>query len=358
MLSGELVQRLTDHAVRLHAARDLHELGRATTEALRDLIPCDWPVVSLATTHFPPVRYSYSTAHANWNEYADLCLKYAHEDPVYTNRLRLLLDRPASPTEFVDRADLESTAIFNDVWRPIGAQSLLRFLSPGRFNYRLEVGRERDRAFTEDDATIMHALARHLEGATDRMVERHGGTLPAGGSNVPVQMFSWLVCDARGRVLRAMPHAVRLMRACLGPEAALDRLPPAWMAELERRIVGRPPTPMWHVVDGCPVTVHIAPIRPTTDEFSVGFLERPAAADPVERLMTLGITRREAEVLRRVAEGETNRAIAEKLGMSPLTAKKHLENVFHKLGVENRTAAVVLALQALGGQNAGPPSRS
>ncbi len=61
-----------------------------------------------------------------------------------------------------------------------------------------------------------------------------------------------------------------------------------------------------------------------------------------------GLTPREAEVLRWVAAGKTNREIGLILGLSPRTVTKHLEHVFAKLGVETRTAAASRALAVLG----------
>jgi DNA-binding CsgD family transcriptional regulator len=55
------------------------------------------------------------------------------------------------------------------------------------------------------------------------------------------------------------------------------------------------------------------------------------------------LTDREAEILELVAAGLTNAGIAERLWISPGTVKKHLENVYTKLGVANRTAAVTAA---------------
>jgi DNA-binding CsgD family transcriptional regulator len=52
------------------------------------------------------------------------------------------------------------------------------------------------------------------------------------------------------------------------------------------------------------------------------------------------LTAREGEVLELVGVGLTNAAIAERLWISPGTVKRHLENVYTKLGVANRTAAV------------------
>lgn len=54
---------------------------------------------------------------------------------------------------------------------------------------------------------------------------------------------------------------------------------------------------------------------------------------------------REAEVLRHVARGRTNREIGERLHISEATVKTHLLNVYAKLGVDDRTAAVVTALE-------------
>jgi DNA-binding CsgD family transcriptional regulator len=52
------------------------------------------------------------------------------------------------------------------------------------------------------------------------------------------------------------------------------------------------------------------------------------------------LTPREHEILELVAEGKTNAEIARVLWISPGTVRKHLENVFDKLGVHTRTAAV------------------
>ncbi|WP_299176514.1 response regulator transcription factor [uncultured Neptuniibacter sp.] len=64
----------------------------------------------------------------------------------------------------------------------------------------------------------------------------------------------------------------------------------------------------------------------------------------------LAVTERESEVLHWVANGKTNREIAEILEMSPRTVNKHLEQIFPKLGVENRTAAAGIAIRALAEQ--------
>jgi DNA-binding CsgD family transcriptional regulator len=63
-------------------------------------------------------------------------------------------------------------------------------------------------------------------------------------------------------------------------------------------------------------------------------------------LATLGLSRREAEVLAWVSQGKTDAAIAMILSLSPRTVAKHLEHIYERLGVENRSAAAALAFTA------------
>lgn len=66
-----------------------------------------------------------------------------------------------------------------------------------------------------------------------------------------------------------------------------------------------------------------------------------------EPLVSLGLTNREAEVLLWVTQGKSNADVATILGMGEKTVKQHLGTVFGKLGVENRNAASMLALEQL-----------
>jgi pimeloyl-ACP methyl ester carboxylesterase/DNA-binding CsgD family transcriptional regulator len=56
-----------------------------------------------------------------------------------------------------------------------------------------------------------------------------------------------------------------------------------------------------------------------------------------------GLTPREAEILERIAQGLDNAQIAAHLGMSEKTVRNHITRIFDKLGVENRSRAIVLA---------------
>lgn len=61
---------------------------------------------------------------------------------------------------------------------------------------------------------------------------------------------------------------------------------------------------------------------------------------PFERFQSIGLSKREAEVLALVSMGKTNPQIAQQLAISIKTVKKHLENIFNKLNATSRIDAV------------------
>jgi DNA-binding response OmpR family regulator/DNA-binding CsgD family transcriptional regulator len=110
-----------------------------------------------------------------------------------------------------------------------------------------------------------------------------------------------------------------------------------------------------------PETGRQLPLQQLTQELSVEMLNlidgkeyllrltnppKPAD-DPQSLKQQFSVTGREADVLLWIANGKTNREIGQILEMSPRTVNKHLEQIFKKLGVENRTSAAAVAIRCL-----------
>jgi class 3 adenylate cyclase/DNA-binding NarL/FixJ family response regulator len=74
-------------------------------------------------------------------------------------------------------------------------------------------------------------------------------------------------------------------------------------------------------------------------------LEAGEAPVPVKEGYPAGLTEREVEVLRLVAEGYTNQQVAEALTISPRTVDTHMTNILNKTSTDNRTAATAFAMQ-------------
>jgi DNA-binding response OmpR family regulator/DNA-binding CsgD family transcriptional regulator len=110
-----------------------------------------------------------------------------------------------------------------------------------------------------------------------------------------------------------------------------------------------------------PETGRQLPLRQLTQELSVEMLNLIDGKEYLLRLTNphkpaddtqslkhqFSVTGREADVLLWIANGKTNREIGQILEMSPRTVNKHLEQIFKKLGVENRTSAAAAAIKCL-----------
>ncbi len=86
------------------------------------------------------------------------------------------------------------------------------------------------------------------------------------------------------------------------------------------------------------------------DEILLRLLEGEFEDDNLVLKRKLQLTQRESEVLMWIARGKSNRDIADILSLSPRTVNKHLEQIYAKLGVENRASAAALAVRMLGGR--------
>lgn len=151
-----------------------------------------------------------------------------------------------------------------------------------------------------------------------------------------------------GRLLWQTPLARQLLETYYGtsaPETPAAIL--AWLrrhlAEAERQI--EPPRLSAEIgARRLSIRLH----QQTGDDDWLIVMREVSDAAIIESMsLAFKLTAREAEVLYWVVKGKINRDIADILGASPGTVKKHLERVFAKLGVETRTAAAGMAMNRI-----------
>lgn len=84
-----------------------------------------------------------------------------------------------------------------------------------------------------------------------------------------------------------------------------------------------------------------SPLDPRVSRAALGLEPQPAGH---------GLTEREREVLRLLADGLSNAVIATRLGITEHTVKAHLRNAYDRIGVRDRTSAALWAAEHLGGR--------
>lgn len=160
-----------------------------------------------------------------------------------------------------------------------------------------------------------------------------------------------MAADRRGRLLWSTPQTVKLLSAALKDFTTEQYvLPPKvrhWLADCADQKPGTATETIALSETGTPKAEvsFIGSIGP--DEFLLRLSEGDVASDADTLRRKLALTQREAEVLFWIARGKSNRDIAEILDLSPRTVNKHLEQVYAKLGVENRASAAALAVRTL-----------
>ena len=158
-----------------------------------------------------------------------------------------------------------------------------------------------------------------------------------------------LATDTRGRLLWCTPKARELL-AELFPAShdAGASLPAPVLAQLmQLRWEGAKEQARLLIdVRGRKVEISVmSPIGP--DEMLFRLTELSTTPDEQHLQRVLSLTTRESEVLLWISRGKANREIGEILAISPRTVNKHLEQIFVKLGVENRASAAARAIRAL-----------
>jgi DNA-binding response OmpR family regulator len=152
-----------------------------------------------------------------------------------------------------------------------------------------------------------------------------------------------------GKIMWATPQAQKLLsdnlNAASDDELVLPQTMLPWLEQAQQSKTGSKAPALVSFPDNEQLRLQFMG-KLGQDEFLLRLAKDSGANMPKEFSKELGLTSREGEVLSWLSKGKTNRDIAQILGLSPRTVDKHLEQIYAKLGVENRTAAAAVAASA------------
>jgi DNA-binding response OmpR family regulator/DNA-binding CsgD family transcriptional regulator len=156
-----------------------------------------------------------------------------------------------------------------------------------------------------------------------------------------------LAVNRQGKIMWVTPQAQKLLLTTLSAVAEQDLvLPPPmlqWLEQAQKGNAGSKTSSMASFPSNQHIRLqYMGKLGP--DEFLLRLAKDSSSDMPADFSSELGLTTREGEVLSWLSKGKTNRDIAQILGLSPRTVDKHLEQIYSKLGVENRTAAAAIAV--------------
>ena len=346
----------------LHADTGLETLPARVLACIRSLFHCDF--VSYSSVDLRHARLHAFTLAPEVPDWPgmEVYQRYLRDDPAATHFMRTRDPNVVRMTDFVSLRQYRSTSVYTEVFRRTGCDRRLGFAMPnvGPVSMASTLNRQ-GQDFSDEERTLFNLLRPHLfqahtQAHAHRLVHAElqrqrtnlGAVFGTGLGEVDEEgRIYWLTEHARALLLDFFPTGPHLpdrlpealyalVKDSLAPRAAraADALVPL------RRLVWRVPGPGERALRICLVAV------PTSARWQLLLEEADDLADVTRLTQTLRLTRREAETLHWLKQGKTNWEIAQILKVAEKTVGKHLEHIYAKLGVENRTAAVHMAIEA------------
>jgi DNA-binding CsgD family transcriptional regulator len=346
--------RALSDAIRIaHDAGDRDQFAHLAIDAVETTVRSE--LTAYNEVDPPAARFSFVSrpAEADFEGASELLMRYAHHHPVIRYIQETGDGSAHKMSDFLDEQELRRNPLYEHVYSRNGAHWQMSITMPTvapRIVAVVVSRTEGEADFDERDRLMLNLLRPHLGQSFEIARERErvravlgavSDVLAAGGSHVvvldepPVEMT---------------PGALDLVHAAFGPPTRRAPLPYRVSQWVERERArwresqsGRSREllqPLISERDGRRIAVRLVP----GVELDSLVVREETRALAVAELEALGLSRREAEVLRLLARGDTNASIARAMRVEPSTVKTHLERIYRKLGVRGRVEAVATAL--------------
>jgi DNA-binding CsgD family transcriptional regulator len=236
------------------------------------------------------------------------------ENPVSLRRRQGFVDA-LKVSDFLTQRELHRTRLYDIRFRPRSLEHTLYVGIPSPLRHTKTFIFDRKRGeFSERDRLVLNLLQPHLSRLWQAARIRRQLAAALAGLDQAEERESRgvILLGARGEVEYASDPARRLLREFAPDETLVD-----WLES----------------GSGRPLVHHRGERRLIIERVGDALLLEETRPD-------VDLTAREREVLTWVARGKTNTEIARLLWLAPSTVAKHLENIYGKLGVKTRTAAV------------------
>ncbi len=356
---------LLEAVERIRLARDPDEFGRVALETVRSLVACSVasfnevdPDAQRVVALVDPPDYTVSEAQV------EAFGRLASEHPLI--RHHATGDGTARKlSDFMTLEELHRTALYREVYGGLGVEYQIAVTLPAALPRIIAIALSRTESdFDERDRAVLNALRPHLAQSHQLALERSAIRLRLDSLTSALRDSGTHMVELDPPQRGLTPEAKALLQTYFAAPPRGSWLP----APVEHWLAGQPDRDR-------PSTGEASPARASADAAALQlrapliarhgnrslvvqfvpdadnagalvFYERRATASLPE-LQLLGLTVREAEIVQLLAEGADDRDIAADLGIAHGTVRKHLENLYRKLGVKRRGQAVALVFELL-----------
>jgi DNA-binding CsgD family transcriptional regulator/type II secretory pathway pseudopilin PulG len=349
VLSEEDLASVLEVLPELYAANALEDLPRLALSTVRRLVRCEMATYDEWTLERGRVTGYRLFKSAEADAFDPLMPTIAarlDEHPLFP-ALESRSKRPEKISDYVSTDAFKRGALYNDTYRSIHIDHQMAWFLPESDEPRVCIVLSRDRKdFSEVDRFKLALLAPHLRQAHTNAkrfseLRTRGRLLQSALRSAALEP---IFLDEQGRPLELSERAMAWLRTYFQDGSANDPWPQTlgeWVRpQLDGTALFVPP-PL--IVERGPTRLSVNVHRETGGKTLLILTE--SAIDPLPaRIAGFAgahrLTRRETEVLELLARGESNKAIADRLGCGVRTVEVHVTHVLEKAGVDRRSELI------------------
>jgi DNA-binding CsgD family transcriptional regulator len=369
-LSTNDTQKLHQAIQQIYTLHDLDTFGTDSLEIVDRLVPSDYPLFNLTNTRTGQISLTYlSDAHMVPPELKlvlEQVLSRERDAHPIAQNMPQALKGACKLSDFITQKQLHRReGLYQQFLRPLGVEDqILLFLPNVQPTGWKELAQadtiltgfifnRPDLSFTERDRSVLNLLRLHLFQAYINAQQHHQLQQNSSQLQQSLDHLGVVILDGAGRIKSIAPQAIVWLETYFAKSTSTLQLPDylrSWVKYQITCLTGKtdlPPSclPLRIQQAGRELTIRLAIEQP--GERYLLLLEEQTLSS-LNSLAILGLSQRETEVLKLIMQGKDNRSIATQLKINIGTVRKHLENIYLKLGVKSRTEAIAQVLEKLG----------
>jgi DNA-binding CsgD family transcriptional regulator len=353
-LSRDDLAQVLEIITAVNEAQDRNSFFRAVLVGVAGAVPCDVATINEVDPQNGRLNYwmypeTYAVPEGGPETFASL----AHEHPLIRNYEATGDGCAHRISDMWTAEELHASRLYQQVYGPMGIEYQVAFILPAPRPTVLGIALSRGTEdFSDRDLAMLDALRPHLVQAWLSAGDQERLRAMADAATSAATEHGWNVVVLSDPPQELGPGALESLQIVFGPRADDDVLPlrvRQWLREVSQAPGGgnieiRRPLDS-EEGDRRVVLRYLPPQRAHPGAIVVRQEPVPPLGGPSRhRLESLLLTAREAEIVHLVTLGEANASIARRLEISPGTVKKHLDNVYGKLGVRGRGALTAFVL--------------
>jgi DNA-binding CsgD family transcriptional regulator len=363
-LTSQDTQQLFHAIQKLYSFHDLSSFAVNALTILNQLVPSDIPEFHVTAVQTGQISPTFLPDFPGFTpEMLRLIQRHFGEHPL-VQRLPQALHEVYQISDFLSRAELHRLeGLYQQYLRQFDVEEEITFFLPNSISHRwhqfsqidanlVGFSLSRTQRFTERERLILKLIRPHLSQAHCNAQQFQQLQQDLSQLQQTLNQLDLVILNPTGQVQMITPQASVWLETYFPQPPSLRQLPDHLWAWVKHQVmVTQTPDlqkaclPLRIQQNGKQLVIRLV-LDSIANQYLLLLEEQ--ALSLLQLLDLLELSPRETEVLFWIMQGKGNKAIATQLNVGQSTVRKHLESIYHKLGVQSRAEAIAQALQKLG----------